>query len=109
MAFVHPFEDRDVIAGQGTLGLELLEQVPHLARVIVPVGGGGLISGIAIAVKSARKEIEVAGVQVASCAPMPALACRRATGAGHLGADDRRRDRGQAPGRAHVVADRPLG
>jgi threonine dehydratase len=71
MAFVHPFEDRDVIAGQGTLGLELLEQVPDLARVIVPVGGGGLISGIAIAVKSARKEIEVAGVQVASCAPMP--------------------------------------
>ena len=54
MAFVHPFEDPDVIAGQGTLGLELLEQVPDLARVIVPVGGGGLISGVAIALKSQR-------------------------------------------------------
>lgn len=71
MAFVHPFEDRDVIAGQGTLGLELLEQVPDLSRVIVPVGGGGLISGIAIAVKSAREGIEVVGVQAASCAPVP--------------------------------------
>ena len=64
MAFVHPFEDPAVIAGQGTLGLELLEQVPDLARVIVPVGGGGLISGVAIALKSARPEIEVIGVQV---------------------------------------------
>jgi threonine dehydratase len=71
IAFVHPFDDRDVIAGQGTLGLELLDQVPDLSRVIVPVGGGGLISGVAVALKSARPEIEVAGVQVASCAPMP--------------------------------------
>ena len=52
MAFVHPFDDPDVVAGQGTLGLELLEDVPDLARVIVPVGGGGLASGIAIAIKS---------------------------------------------------------
>ena len=70
MAFVHPFEDPDVIAGQGTLGLELLEQVPDLARVIVPIGGGGLISGVAIALKSARPTIQVMGVQVASCAPV---------------------------------------
>jgi threonine dehydratase len=70
IAFVHPFEDPDVIAGQGTLGLELIEQLPDLARVIVPVGGGGLISGVAIAVKSARPSIEVFGVQVASCAPV---------------------------------------
>ena len=72
MAFVHPFEDPDVIAGQGTLGLELLEQVPDLARVIVPVGGGGLVSGVAIALKSARPSIQVIGVQVASCAPVRA-------------------------------------
>ena len=72
LAFVHPFDDVDVIAGQGTLGLELLEQVPDLARVIVPVGGGGLASGIAIAVKSAHPEVEVIGVQVATCAPFPA-------------------------------------
>jgi threonine dehydratase len=64
MAFIHPFDDPDVVAGQGTLGLELLEDVDDLARIIVPVGGGGLVSGIAIAVKSARPEVEVIGVQV---------------------------------------------
>jgi threonine dehydratase len=69
LAFVHPFDDPDVVAGQGSLGLELLEDVPDLAKVIVPVGGGGLCSGIAIAVKSARPEVEVIGVQVAACAP----------------------------------------
>jgi threonine dehydratase len=72
LAFVHPFDDPDVIAGQGGLGLELLAQVPDLARVIVPVGGGGLISGVAIAIKSARPEVEVIGVQAANCAPFPA-------------------------------------
>ncbi|MEA2311606.1 MAG: threonine dehydratase [Solirubrobacteraceae bacterium] len=71
LAFVHPFDDPDVIAGQGSLGLELLEDVPDLARIVVPVGGGGLCSGIAIAVKSARPEVEVIGVQVAACAPYP--------------------------------------
>jgi threonine dehydratase len=70
IAFVHPFEDPYVIAGQGTIGLELLEQVDDLARVIVPVGGGGLVSGVAIALKSARSAIEVIGVQAASCAPV---------------------------------------
>ncbi len=70
IAFVHPFEDPDVIAGQGSIGLELLEQVPDLARVIVPVGGGGLVSGVAIALKSARETIEVIGVQAASCSPV---------------------------------------
>jgi threonine dehydratase len=70
VAFVHPFEDPQVIAGQGTLGLELLDQIPDLSRVIVPVGGGGLVSGVAIALKSARPAIDVIGVQVASCAPV---------------------------------------
>jgi threonine dehydratase len=72
MAFVHPFDDADVVAGQGTLGLELLEDVPDLAKVLVPVGGGGLASGVAIAVKSVRPEVEVVGVQVESCASFPA-------------------------------------
>ncbi len=75
LAFVHPFDDLDVIAGQGTLGLELLDQVPELTRVIVPIGGGGLASGVAIAVKSARggrDPVQVIGVQAASCAPFPA-------------------------------------
>ncbi len=71
-AFVHPFDDPEVVAGQGTLGLELLAQAPDLARVVVPIGGGGLISGVAIAVKSQRPEVEVIGVQAAACAPFPA-------------------------------------
>src|SRR4051812_833593 len=71
LAFVHPFDDPDVVSGQGSLGLELLEDVPDLATVVVPVGGGGLCAGIAIAVKAARPEVEVIGVQVAACAPYP--------------------------------------
>jgi threonine dehydratase len=69
--FVHPFDDPDVILGQATLGLELLEDVPDLACVVVPVGGGGLISGVAGAVKAARPDTRVIGVQVDSCAPFP--------------------------------------
>ncbi len=65
MAFVHPYDDADVIAGQGTIGLELLDDLPQLAAVVVPVGGGGLASGVAIAVKSARPDVRVIGVQVA--------------------------------------------
>jgi threonine dehydratase len=71
LAFVHPFDDRDIVAGQGSLGLELLEDVPDLAKVVVPVGGGGLCAGVAIAVKEARPEVEVVGVQVAACSPYP--------------------------------------
>lgn len=72
LAFVHPFDDPHVIAGQGGIGLELLEQAPELARVIVPIGGGGLISGVAIALKSSRPEVEVIGVQAGVCAPVVA-------------------------------------
>jgi threonine dehydratase len=72
MVFVHPFDDPDVVAGQGTLGLELLDDVPDLAKVIVPIGGGGLASGVAIAVKSARPDVEVVGVQAETVAPFPA-------------------------------------
>jgi threonine dehydratase len=71
LAFVHPFDDADVVAGQGTAGLELLEDVPDLARVLVPLGGGGLAAGIAIAVRSQRPEVEVIGVQVESCPSYP--------------------------------------
>jgi threonine dehydratase len=72
LAFVHPFDDPDVIAGQGGIGMELLAQVPDVSCVLVPVGGGGLISGVAVAIKSERPEIEVIGVQAAACAPFPA-------------------------------------
>jgi threonine dehydratase len=61
--FLHPFADPQVMAGHGGLALELLEDVPDLARVLVPVGGGGLIGGIASALKGLRPEIEVIGVQ----------------------------------------------
>jgi threonine dehydratase len=63
LAFVHPFDDPAVIAGQGTIGLELLEEVPDLSRVLIPVGGGGLASGIATALKETRDDIEVIGIQ----------------------------------------------
>jgi threonine dehydratase len=68
-AFVHPFDDLDVIAGQATLGLELLEDVPDLARVVVPVGGGGLASGVAVALRRAGADVELVGVQASACAP----------------------------------------
>ncbi|MEA2169016.1 MAG: threonine dehydratase [Solirubrobacteraceae bacterium] len=68
LAFVHPYDDLDVIAGQGSVGLELLEDVPDLGKVVVPVGGGGLASGIAIAIKSARPDVQVVGVR-ADAAP----------------------------------------
>jgi threonine dehydratase len=64
LAFIHPFDDPEVIAGQGGIGLELLQQVPEMGRVVVPVGGGGLVSGVAIAIKSVRPDVEIVGVQV---------------------------------------------
>jgi threonine dehydratase len=72
LVFVHPFDDADVVAGQGTLGLELLEDIDDLATVVVPLGGGGLCSGVAIAIKSALPHVRIIGVQVASCAAFPA-------------------------------------
>jgi threonine dehydratase len=68
--FVHPFEDPEVIAGQGTIGLELAEQLPEVETVVVPVGGGGLSSGIALALRALRPEVKVVGVQAAACAPL---------------------------------------
>jgi threonine dehydratase len=70
--FVHPFDDPEVIIGQGTLGLELLADVPDLATVILPIGGGGLASGVGAVVKLARPEIRIVGVQVEAAAPFPA-------------------------------------
>ncbi len=69
MAFCHPFDDPMVVAGQGTLGLELLEDLDDLACVIVPLGGGGLAAGLAIAVKSLKPDVRIVGVQAAACAP----------------------------------------
>ena len=69
---VHPFDDLAVIAGQGTLGLELVEQVTDLSLVVVPLGGGGLSSGIAVALKACRPAVRIVAVQAAVCAPFAA-------------------------------------
>jgi len=61
--FIHPFDDVDIIAGQGTIGLEILEDLPDVNTVIVPIGGGGLISGISLAIKSLRPSARVIGVE----------------------------------------------
>jgi threonine dehydratase len=68
--FIHAFEDPLVIAGQGTIGLELAEQLPELGTVVVPVGGGGLSSGIALALRGVRPGLRIVGVQAAACAPL---------------------------------------
>lgn len=75
--FIHPFDDADVIAGQGTIGLELLEQVDGLEAVVVPIGGGGLIGGIGCAVKSLRPSVRVVGVQTAR---LPSMQAARTAG-----------------------------
>ncbi len=70
--FIHPFDDENVIAGQGTIGLELLDQLPDVDAVIVPIGGGGLISGVAFALKCLKPEIKVYGVQASGAPSMVA-------------------------------------
>ena len=68
---IHPFDHPDVVAGQGTLGLEILEQAPETETVIVPTGGGGLLAGVAIAIKALRPDITVVGVQAKGAAAYP--------------------------------------
>lgn len=70
--FIHPFNDELVIAGQGTIGLEILDQIEDVDAVVIPVGGGGLASGIAFAVKSLRPDVKVFGVQAEGAASMAA-------------------------------------
>ena len=72
LVFVHPFDDPDVIAGQGTIGLELLEQSGEFDSVIVPVGGGGLLAGIALAIKNSRPDVKLIGVEAENVASMAA-------------------------------------
>jgi threonine dehydratase len=70
LVFVHPFDDEQVMAGQGTIGLEILEQTPEVEVVVVPIGGGGLISGIATAIKAKRPSVRIYGVQTAAAPAM---------------------------------------
>jgi len=67
MTFVHPFDDEDIITGQGTVALEILEENPGVDLIVVPVGGGGLISGVAAAAKSIKPDVRVVGVQASNC------------------------------------------
>ena len=84
-----------MIAGQGTIGLELAEQVPDVGTVLIPIGGGGLAAGIAIALRALRPEVRIVGVQAAATLPAARL-------------HDRRRDRGQDAGRADdAILERP--
>ncbi len=69
--FIHPFDHPDIVAGQGTLGLEILEQCPEVRTILVGVGGGGLAAGIAVAVKALRPDVRVIGVQAAGAAAYP--------------------------------------
>ncbi|MEY9930072.1 threonine dehydratase [Catenulispora sp. GP43] len=69
--FIHPFDHPDVIAGQGTVGLEILEQCPEVRTIVVSVGGGGLLAGVAAAVKATRPDVRVIGVQAAGAAAYP--------------------------------------
>jgi threonine dehydratase len=73
LTFVHPFDDPEIIAGQGTVALEMLEQAPEIEALVVPIGGGGLISGIGIAAKALRPDIELIGVQAEL---YPSMYCR---------------------------------
>ncbi|WP_183093614.1 threonine ammonia-lyase [Nocardioides stalactiti] len=68
---IHPFDNTDIVAGQGTLGLEIVEQLPDAATVVVPTGGGGLLAGVAVAVKALRPDVRVVGVQAAGAAAFP--------------------------------------
>ncbi|HXE07720.1 MAG TPA: threonine ammonia-lyase [Acidobacteriaceae bacterium] len=72
LTFIHPFDDAAVMAGQGTMGLELLEQVPDLEAVVAPIGGGGLIAGVACAIKESKPGIRIVGVQTARIPSMAA-------------------------------------
>jgi threonine dehydratase len=69
--FIHPFDHPDVIAGQGTVGLEILEQVPQVGTVLLAAGGGGLVGGVAVAIKSLRPDVQVIGVQAEQAAAFP--------------------------------------
>ncbi|KPD00641.1 L-threonine dehydratase catabolic TdcB [Geobacillus sp. BCO2] len=72
MTFVHPFDDLAVMAGQGTIGLELIEQLPDVDVVLCPVGGGGLLAGVALTLKQLKPSVEVYGVESSACPGMTA-------------------------------------
>ena len=99
---IHPFDNAEVVAGQGTDGLEIVEQAPEVETVVVPCGGGGLLAGIAIAVKAKRPGVTVIGVQAEGAAAFPGSLEGRAPGAARLHDDDGRRHRRRPARRGHL-------
>ena len=112
LTYIHGFDNPDIIAGQGTMGLEILRQVPHLDAIVCPIGGAGLIAGIAIAVKAVRPKVQVIGVESVATASFtaavkagkPVSIPRAPTLADGLAVSDRRAEldrRARRPGAAH--------
>jgi threonine dehydratase len=100
--YVHAFDDEQIIAGQGTIGLEIVEALPDISTVVVPIGGGGLISGIATAVKALKPKARIIGVQAQNVAWVnPSLKAGKPVYA-EPGTNYRRRHRNKKPGRDHV-------
>lgn len=97
LTFIHPFDDYRVMAGQGTIGLEILEQLPDVDVILVPIGGGGLISGLAYAVKHLKPSCQVIGVQAARSRQHGGLPGGRAYSDPAQRAHHRRRHPGQDP------------
>ena len=87
--FIHPYDDDDVIAGQGTIGLEILDDLPGADMIIVPVGGGGLIAGIATAAKAIKPGVRIIGVQAAACPSASEAIAAGSPVPGHGTANDR--------------------
>ena len=99
--FIHPFEHPDVIAGQGTVGLEILDQCPDVATVVVCAGGGGLLAGVAAAVKARRPDVRVVAVQAEGAAAFPDSLAAGRPGRAADHDDDGRRHRRRLAGRPH--------
>ena len=99
---IHPFDHVDIVAGQGTLGLEVLEQAPDVRTVLVPTGGGGLLGGVALAIKALRPDVQVVGVQAAGAAAYPDSLAHGSPRPAPGDEDDGRRHRGR-PARRHPV------
>ena len=100
---IHPFDHPDIVAGQGTVGLEILHECPDVGTVVVGTGGGGLLAGIALAVKDGEPDARVVGVQ-ASGAAASRIAGGRPAGGHRRHVDHGRRDRRSLPGRGPVRA-----
>ncbi len=105
---IPPFDDPDIVAGQGTAGLEIARQAPMTRLVVVPLGGGGLAAGVAIAIKAKLQGARVVGVQAEACSPYIDSVAAHRPDRRAVRQHDLRRHRGQAAGRAHAAPGRAI-